>query len=1100
LVEPCDTIRRVRASAFALVLSLLPIGAAHAERLPITSIGTAEGLPGSHLTNVTRDSRGFLWFGTRDGVSRFDGLRFVNYGVEHGLSDPTVNEVIESRAGGHWIATNGGGVCRLPAAAAHPAYAGTRGTPARLFTCLRVADDSLANNVNTLHEDEDRRLWAGTDGGLFVLDLASNPQRFEAVLLPRTRGGPSSSPVSDIISDGARGLWIASRHGLVHRAPDGTFLHYGAEAQSAVGGETMTRLLLDSKGRLWMGLYGGLLVMRPDLTRPPDAATLQRAFSRTPPPTRSAEDARAGYAVELPDEPGEILRVPLDFPRPLASVRALLESADGDIWIGTTDGLLHLAGNELRGYTTAEGLTATDVRGIAEDADGNLWFASTGAMKLTRHGFITYTAADGLGDPNTHAIYETKDGRLQVVSGDWIVNELAGSRFRSIRLPVPAGTIQHWGSPAAVLDHEDRWWVLGVQGLWHLPAWRKLEDLGRPFPPAMRPASSSSASSSPGTSSPHTSSSDAAFHPTAWLIEDSRRDIWTALLSRPARVLRWERATGHVRSFGRADGLPPEFPTVMIEDARGGIWVGFRSGGVARLRGNRFTSYGPAEKMATGLVTAMHTDARGRLWIGTNSGGLVRVDDLDAATPRFVHYTTAQGLGSNNVRCLTSDRNGRIYIGTARGVDRLDPDEGHVRHYTTLDGLAFGLPMTAYRDSQGRLWFGMSHGVSRLDPAPDPARTPPRVWIDALHVAGMVQPLSHLGVTEVPAITVGPNDNQLDVQFFGLTFAMGGTLRYQYRLEGADHEWSPATREQRVHYSALAPGSYRFFVRAVNADGAVSPQPATATFVVLPHVWQRTWFRLSIAGLIVLGATAVYRLRVARLIELERVRTRIASDLHDDIGSNLSRMAILSEVAKRQIGHANPEPARHLTEIADSARTLIDAMSDIVWSIDPRHDDLGSVIVRVREFAADVLTSTGVKWSCLAPPDLDRIRLRPDARRHLLLLLKEGVTNIARHAEAKTARLRVELEGGHLIAELSDDGCGFVVPDHADEPAPRARGGHGLPSMRWRAAELGGTLHTISAPGAGTHLRFTTPLRGPLGASHARAMANSPGVRQDHQS
>ena len=150
---------------------------------------------------------------------------------------------------------------------------------------------------------------------------------------------------------------------------------------------------------------------------------------------------------------------------------------------------------------------------------------------------------------------------------------------------------------------------------------------------------------------------------------------------------------------------------------------------------------------------------------------------------------------------------------------------------------------------------------------------------------------------------------------------------------------------------------------------------------------------------------------MARLLELERVRTRIASDLHDDIGSNLSRMAILSEVAKRQIGDSAPEPARHLTEIADSARTLIDSMSDIVWSIDPRHDDLGSVIVRVRAFASEIFEASGVKWTCVAPPDLDCISLRPDARRHLLLLLKEGVNNIARHAQATHARLRVEVDG-----------------------------------------------------------------------------------------
>jgi signal transduction histidine kinase len=391
---------------------------------------------------------------------------------------------------------------------------------------------------------------------------------------------------------------------------------------------------------------------------------------------------------------------------------------------------------------------------------------------------------------------------------------------------------------------------------------------------------------------------------------------------------------------------------------------------------------------------------------------------------------------------------------------------------------------------------------------------PPPVWIGALRIAGSPRHTAHLGERAIAPLTLEPNENQVDVEFFGLSFAMGESLRYQYKLEGAGTDWNGPTPETSVHYSALAPGDYRFVVRAMSADGLVSTQAATIPITVRPPLWQRAWFRLLVLIAIGLAATLAYRLRVARLLELERVRTRIASDLHDDIGSNLSRMAILSEVAKRQIGDSAPEPARHLTEIADNARTLIDSMSDIVWSIDPRHDDLGSVIVRVRAFASEIFAAGGVKWTCVAPLDLDRISLRPDARRHLLLLLKEGVTNIARHAQAAHARLRIEVDGTQLIAELSDDGRGVDV---GEEPPPAARGGHGRSSMRWRAAELGGTLRTISAPGAGTHITVTVPVRGPSlrpapsasspgtswpgatssGSSHGHAMPERGDVRQD---
>lgn len=228
---------------------------------------------------------------------------------------------------------------------------------------------------------------------------------------------------------------------------------------------------------------------------------------------------------------------------------------------------------------------------------------------------------------------------------------------------------------------------------------------------------------------------------------------------------------------------------------------------------------------------------------------------------------------------------------------------------------------------------------------------------------------------------------------------------------------------------------------------------------------------LCVAGL----AYALYRYRVARLLEVERMRTRIATDLHDDIGSGLSRVAIMSEVVKRQTGAATPQAVPLLTEIAESARVLVAAMRDIVWAIDPRSDDLSSLLSRVRQFASDVLEPTKTKLAFLVPPELDKVRLDPERRRHLYLIFKEAINNIARHADCASASLCITVAHNRLTAEIRDDGHGFAVP-HPQQTATNGQEGHGLENMRHRVAQLGGQFSLDSAPGRGTCLRLTIPL------------------------
>jgi len=243
-----------------------------------------------------------------------------------------------------------------------------------------------------------------------------------------------------------------------------------------------------------------------------------------------------------------------------------------------------------------------------------------------------------------------------------------------------------------------------------------------------------------------------------------------------------------------------------------------------------------------------------------------------------------------------------------------------------------------------------------------------------------------------------------------------------------------------------------------------SPTPAVVEFAVRPPVWLRPWFFATAAALAALSAYVWHRARLTRMLELERVRLRIAVDLHDDIGASLSQIAILSEVARRQASGAGVDEP--LARVAATSREVVDAMNDIVWAINPQRDSLGDLTSRIRRFASDVLASRGVRLRFAAPhgpgPRLDH-----DVRRELLLMLKESITNVARHADASEVSVEIALSGEWLTLAVRDNGRGFDA--NAIEP------GHGVASIRRRVESLGGTVAIDSSPGAGTDIIAVVP-------------------------
>ncbi len=1080
-----STLLRRGALLASLLIALLPAPSL-SEQLPVRTYTIADGLAHDQVDKIMQDSHGFLWFCTIDGLSRFDGYRFTNYGARDGLPLSRVNDMLESRRDGiYWIATNGGGVSRFDPrsdarlvaearARQSPGVVAARAESAN-FTSYRVGDEPQTNIVESIYEDAAGNVWAGTQGGLFR--LAPGGGAFERVSLGIPSRPDRAVEVASMVEDAEGSLWIGTNRGIVRRLPGGRNLHH--PVRMSQGTDYVWSLLADGEGRLWIGHQTGLLVCLPA-----PAATLSADTAAAAPPSwrvAAGPNARADDGrLLVPAAPGEARFYTTADGLAHNNVQALRQFADGRVWIGTRGGLSVFDGARFRNYSAAHGLSAR-VSTLAEDRDGNVWVGTqtSGAAKIVRGGFVSYAEGEGLGNADVFSMFAGPAEELLVVSAKWTLNWFDGEKFSHARFNLPRRMVDSSsGRWHVLLDHKREWWVATGEGLYRFPAVARLADLATAKPSAV-----------------YTTRDGLADDNISRLFEDSRGDIWISSYNPPVTLTRWERATGTFRRYAEADGIPPfNWANVFNEDSSGALWIGLHNGGLLRRRNDRFErveAAGVTSDALEGLGQGLYFDRWGRLWVATSRGGL-RFAEPTADEARASAFEQAALLSSGNLRCFAEDSTGRFYIGTARGVDRVDPETGRVKHFTTADGLSKSEVVAAFRDASGALWFGTREGLSRLAPAADTQPPPPPVLIGGLRVGGVPVPVAELGEEAVSGLVLGPGSGQVQIDFFGLSFSAGEELRYQYTFEGAGgaRGWSEPT-DQRTVTASLAPGDYRFVVRALNSAGSPSARPAVVSFRILPPVWQRWWF-ISLAVLAVAGAVyAAARYRVARAVDLERVRTRIATDLHDDIGASLSQIAILSEVVTQRVGHiggtgplvgggvnsgdaaGRASVTQPLAMIANTSREMVDSMSDIVWAINPQKDHLHDLKQRMRLFASDMLSARDIRFRFEAHgADL---RLGADLRREVYLIFKECVNNLAKHSGGTEADIELRSEGDWLTFRLSDNGRGFDPAQAAD--GGQSRGGHGLGGMRRRAEALGGTFAIESAPGKGTIVSLRVPVR-----------------------
>ncbi len=994
--------------AFRASLLLFVFGAAlSAHRLPVKVYTSANGVPRNSARCLVPDTNGMLWICTSEGLVRFDGYQFRVFGPEQGLPSRSIFDLVPSRHGGYWLVTDAG-VCRLPAGS----KIGDRCQP------LEIDGHTGDFEPDCLAETAAGATWVATADALYR--VSDDSRRLEPTSFHLA---PSQGHI-EVLADAPDGsLLVAADFALYRWRPDSKS---GWTQQEITFGDApipdIKQIVFVSENEVW-------------------AAASRRLYRLMD--WKHAASPNVG-AVTFPNK---------------RWVTRMVRRSDGAIW-AAGDGLSRLefdaAGQfvEIENNKTREGLPDNVIDLLAQDRQGNIWGSTggSGIFRIAQSGFTVYSETDGLGSARIGAIFQSLAGDICVIHSPATTTDAVtfavknGSRFDPVRYQ---RTSKKWASgwgwnQFGFQAHDGEWWFASGAGLFRFAAAARAQALDHASPIAIYNASSPLRV-------------DQIFR----VFEDSRGDIWVMGLN-PSTLLRWERKSGRFHRFTATEGWPEDRVATVIREAPSGtIWVG-TYGEIIRWRKGRFEILPALPSAQVPMVRDLYLDRRGRVWIATSRYGLFRCDNPEDARPVFRNYTTRDGLSSDSVRSIIEDNDGLIYAGTVRAIDQIDPDAApgahRIRHFTPADGVPDNEQNVAFRDRDGRLWFGSLNGLAEFDPSKAPSSPPPFVYITRLRVRGDEIPLPWEGARNFRT-QLAPDKNQFEIQYAGVDLASVSSLRYQYRLAGVDRDWSQPVEDVSFNYASLPAGDFRFEVRAISASG--QPGEAAAFDVtVQAALWKRPWFVTLAAAMLAMLVTAAYRYRVRQLLAVERLRTRLASDLHDDIGASLTQISILAELARES---ASPDV---LDDVARIARGIVGEMSDIVWAIKPHHDRLDALAHRMRRFAADTLADAELEFDTSGLPDDISVPL--EYRRPLFLVFKETANNIARHAAATHVRIRLSVQDQILQLTMEDDGIGF------DPAAPRD--GEGISSIQRRMRDIGGSAIWESNPGGGTRFTAILPL------------------------
>lgn len=968
-----------------------------------------DGLPENRVVGVVQAPDGFLWVATQNGLVRFDGVRFqrVDRPGTPSLIAGTMRVLMLDRDGRIWLAKEEGGTLFC-----------FEGTEMRMFS----AEQGLLKNEaqRSLAADNTGALWIAHSAGKLVRLNADG----QAEIFTQAEGLPRGNSIVWLATDRSGTLWFAkgNRVGVFQ---DGNFVPLHTFGSSSL------RLAPSRDGGMWV--CSGLQIFKCHATNAP------MEWGRLPAEGRE----RSGI------EPSVVF-----------------EDRSGIVWLGTAAaGLYRCESNQVARVE----LPNPGILSLTDDREGNLWVGSRGGLHRVRQKLTTLIGPDaGLPFVAVQSVCQDATGALWAVGDNGVIARQQDGGWKI--LPVAASGPEAYVTCAAA-DSEGNVWV-GTRG-GRLFRWRDGHFTNLNLREALQEKSLRA------------------------LLVSRQGDLW---ISTDASDAIYRLRDGKLHSFS----LPPgrRFVRAMAEDAAGNFWAGASDGLLVRVTGDELVE---ETSRTTGLsIRGLYATPNGDLWLGFAGGGVGRLRD-----GQLQRFTTEQGLPNDYVSQILRDDRDSLWFAGNQGIFQVrerdfdDVSRGIVTRLTPMiygrgEGMpglqaSFDYAPAAVQTRDQRLIFTMLSGLAevRLERIRLNYR-PPEVFVERVLAGDRVvaayqlipgtNSAAPMELRHRPAkreLRFPPGRQQVQFEFTALSFVAPENVQFRYQLEGLDENWIDAGNRRTVSYAHPPPGRYTFKVTACNNDGIWNKIGDSLPVVFEPFVWETLWFKLTatavsfglVCGLVVMGLRRRHRLQLERLerqraVEMER--TRIARDLHDDLGVGLTEIGLLGDLANT--GNSPEKNREHVSEISDRARSLAASLDEIVWAINPANDNPQSLVDYLFPYAQRLLSRAGIRCRLELTGALPRGALNSERRHEFFHAFKEALNNVIRHSAATEVQIHFAAIGGDLQICVSDNGCG--LSGHEEKA-----GHHGLIGMRERLQRLGGSCEISSATGTGTTVTFILPMQ-----------------------
>jgi ligand-binding sensor domain-containing protein/signal transduction histidine kinase len=871
-----------RRPALWLLLAACCCGAegATSRSLRFEHLGVEQGLSQESVLNILQDRQGFMWFGTQAGLSRFDGHRMTVFKNDPAdpasLPDNYVSSSFEDAQGRLWFGTKGG-LARFD-----------RDTQ----KFIRYSDGASAaaaapgnRSVVAIAAERSGALWLASGDGLKRFDpdsgslkvMRHDPARADSL---------SDNRVSALVFDTAGVLWVGTGAGLDRLAPGAAgFQHYRLGGPDEARRNSVLALSIGKDGALWIGSAGGLETWRVH------GAQIERR--------------RVGSADGMP----------------AAHILSLYHDHQDNLWVGTDrDGLLwrNPDSGRFAGYRhqalDRHSLSDNQVAATFVDGSGTLWvgswFGGVSRADLASGGFrrTTHSAddADSISANKVRAMTGGGHGRLWLGTtggGLNLFDPASGKVRRIVHDPARRGSLPDNMLTALAMQGE-RLWVGSPSGL----SWRD-------------PAS--------GSFTPMVLGTEPDANYIQRLLADRQGDLWVLTRGGLHRIDRAGRHAGSWVSDPRdPHSLGDNFGFALLEDSRGAFWIGTNNG-IDRFdrASGRFTHFrhDPADPVSLrhSRIYYLFESGKGELWAGT-AGGLHRIETGADGKLRFRFFAISSARAADPIGGILEDASGALWISTTAGISRLDPATGRFKSYTAKDGLVDGSYFvgSAYGTQDGRMYFGGVNGMTSFDPRDIKENpVPPRVVITDFLIFNQPVRAGQLlagAIQDARAITLSHRDSVLSLEFAALHYADPQRNRYAYQLEGFDQDWVDTDAGKRfATYTNLDPGHYVFRVKASNKDGVWSETPTALEITITPPLWKTWWFRLLVAMLALGGAYALLRVRIHALVQQKTL-------LGQQVSARTAELMLQKESVERQ-----KREVEHQKEVVELAHRNISLLSEI---------------------------------------------------------------------------------------------------------------------------------------------------------------------------